>query len=101
RWQSSYGLSVRGAYTFLRTEVLGVDSFPDFTAAPYVVGDPLIRRPKHAGSLDVRYARGRTQLFLTVNGRGETADFEPSFAVAVLTNPGFVVFAAGGSFRVT
>jgi outer membrane receptor protein involved in Fe transport len=40
------------------------------------------------------------QLFLLVNGRNEVADFEPNFAVDVLTNPGFVVFNAGGSFRI-
>jgi outer membrane cobalamin receptor len=27
------------------------------------------------------------------------ADLEPNFAAAVLTNPGFVTLAAGGSFR--
>jgi len=101
RWQSRFGLSVRGAYTFLDTEVLGVDNFPDSTAAPYVVGDPLIRRPRHSGSLDARYTHDRVQMFLTINGRGEMADFEPVFAVDVLSTPGYVVSAIGGSFRIS
>lgn len=101
RWQSSIGLSVRGAYTFLDTEVLGVDDFPNAAPAPYVVGDPLVRRPRHSGSIDARYTHGRVQTFLTVNGRGEMADFEPNFAVAVVTSPGHVVSAIGGSFRIT
>jgi outer membrane receptor protein involved in Fe transport len=101
RWQSRFGLAVRGAYTWLDTEVLGVDDFPTFAPTPYAVGDPLVRRAKHQGSLDLRYSRGRAQLFLIMNGRGEMADLEPNFASAVLTNPGFAVIAAGGSFRVT
>jgi len=40
------------------------------------------------------------QLFLTMNGRGEMADFEPNFAAAVLTSPGYTVFNTGGSFRI-
>jgi outer membrane cobalamin receptor len=101
RWQSRFGLSVRGAYTFLDTEVLGVDNFPDSTAPPYVVGDPLVRRPRHSGSLDARYTHDRVQMFLIINGRGEMADFEPVFAVAVLSTPGYVVSAIGGSYRIT
>jgi outer membrane cobalamin receptor len=99
RWQSHMGLSVRGAYTYLDTEILAVDNTADAVQAPYTVGSPLIRRPKHQGSLDVRYTHTRTQLFLLVNGRNEMADFEPNFAVAVLTCPGYVTLAAGGSFR--
>jgi len=101
RWQTRFGLSVRGAYTYLDTEVLGVDNFPDATAAPYLVGDPLVRRPRHSGSIDARYTHGRLQTFLTINGRGEMADLEPNFAARVLSTPGYVVSAIGGSFRIT
>jgi outer membrane cobalamin receptor len=101
RWQSTFGLAVRGAYTWLDTTILGVDTLPAVAPAPFTVGDPLIRRPAHQGSIDVRYARGRLQAFLVVNGRSRMTDFEPNFASAVLSNPGFVVFAAGGAFRVT
>jgi outer membrane cobalamin receptor len=97
RWQSRFGLSLRGAYTYLDTEVLGVDTVANEAPAPFAVGDPLVRRPRHQGSFDARYARGRAQLFLAVNGRGATTDFEPNYAVAVLTNPGFVTCDAGGS----
>ena len=98
RWQSRFGLSVRGAYTYLDTEVLGVDSYANEAPSPFAVGDPLVRRPRHQGSFDVRYARGRGQLFLAVNGRGATSDFEPNQLIAVLTNPGFATCDAGGSF---
>ena len=92
RWQSAFGLSVRGAYTCLDTEVLGVDNFA-------VVGAAALhgRRSAHPPAAGTRarstcamLATGM-QLFLTINGRGEMADFEPNFAVAVLTSPGYVV----------
>jgi outer membrane receptor protein involved in Fe transport len=100
RWMSPFGLSVRGAYTWMDTEILSVDNVPSDVPAPYSVGDSLLRRPPHQGSIDARYTRGRVLLFTTMNGRGEMADFEPNFASSVLTNPGYVVFAVGGSFRV-
>ena len=100
RWQSRFGLSVRGAYTYLDTEVLGIDDASSEAPSPYEVGDPLVRRPRHAGSLDVRYSRDRLQLFFTLNGKGEMVDFEPNFAVAVLSTPGYVVANLGGSFRI-
>ena len=101
RWLTTFGLSMRAAYTWLDTEVLSVDHAPGAAPAPYVVGDALIRRPRHSGSMDLRYSRGRAQAFLVVNGRGLMADFEPNFASAVLSSEGFVTVAAGGSFRLT
>ena len=101
RWMTPFGLSVRGAYTWMDTQILAVDDVPSGVPAPYSVGDSLIRRPRHQGSIDARYTRGRAVIFATMNGRGEMADFEPNFASSVLTNPGYVVFNLGGSFRVT
>lgn len=100
RWTSTFGISVRGAYTYLDTEVLAIDNIPGQAPAPFDVGDPLIRRPRHQGSLEVSYARGRLSLFLLINGRGETSDFEPNFAAAVLTAPGYSVVSIGGNFRI-
>ena len=101
RWQSKFGLSIRGAYTYLDTEVLGIDDAATAAPPPYVVGDPLVRRPRHSGSFDARYNRDWFQLFFTLNGRGDMADFEPNFAIAVLSSPGYVVANLGGSVRIT
>ena len=52
-----YGFSVRGAYTYLETEVLdnaGNDGFGSFRQ-----GEPLVRRPKHVGSFTLNYAGDR------------------------------------------
>jgi outer membrane cobalamin receptor len=100
RLVTTHGLSVRGAYTWMDTEILSVDNVPSAVPSPYSVGDSLVRRPRHQGSIDARYTRGRAVLFVTMNGRGDMADLEPNFASTVLTNPGFVTFNAGGSFRV-
>jgi outer membrane cobalamin receptor len=99
-WQSHFGVSVRGAFTWLDTEVLGIDNFATAAPPPYAVGDPLVRRPRHQGSLDVRYARNWLQLYLAVNGRGDMSDLEPNFASTTLTNPGYVVADFGGSVRI-
>jgi outer membrane receptor protein involved in Fe transport len=93
-------VSVRGAFTWLDTEVLGIDNFATAAPPPYAVGDPLVRRPRHQGSLDVRYARNWLQLYLAVNGRGDMSDLEPNFASTTLTNPGYVVADFGGSVRI-
>ena len=52
-----YGFSLRGAYTYLETEVLdnaGNDGFGSFRQ-----GEPLVRRPKHVGSFTLNYAGER------------------------------------------
>ena len=66
------GLAARGAWTWLDTEILGVDGLPDAAPAPYTVGDPLVRRPRQQGSLDVTLdAPARAVVFCTINGRGD------------------------------
>lgn len=100
RLLSTAGISVRAAYSWLDTAILEPDNVAVGVPSPYQPGDSLIRRPRHQGSFDVRYASGRVLAFLTMNGRGKMADFEPNFASTVLNNPGFVTFNLGGSFRV-
>lgn len=50
-----HGVSADASYTWLDTKVLhsGFDPSPDATL---VQGGPLLRRPKHSGSLGIRYA---------------------------------------------
>jgi outer membrane cobalamin receptor len=77
-----------------------VNDFPNEAPAPYAVGDQLIRRPRHAGSVDIRYTHDRLLAFFIVNGRGDMSDLEPNFASSILTNPGYVVSSIGGSFKI-
>ncbi len=47
-------VSIRANYTFTDTRILAVDSLR-IAPPPFAVGDPLIRRPRHQGGLDVTY----------------------------------------------
>ena len=58
------------AYTWLDTEVLSVDNVSTEAPAPYDVGDPLLRRPRHQASLAVSWSSASGQAFFTINGRG-------------------------------
>jgi outer membrane receptor protein involved in Fe transport len=95
------GLSVRGAWTFLDTEVLAVDDVPGQAPRPFAVGDPLIRRPRHQGALVITWTGGRASAFLTVHGRGKMADLEPNFGTPVFEAPGYAATGIGASFRVS
>jgi outer membrane cobalamin receptor len=100
-WRSPAGVAVRLAWTFLHTEVLGVDHLPTLAPTPFKVGDPLIRRPGSQGSVELTWAGARAAAFAFVNGRGAMNDIEPNFASTVYTNPGYAVVTLGGSFRLT
>jgi len=95
------GVAVRGSWTWLDTEVLGVDGLPTFAPAPYKVGDQLYRRPPQQGALDVTWTAGRTLVFGTVNGHGTMTDLEPNFGSPTFDNPGYAVASIGTSFRIT
>jgi len=103
RFQPLRDLSIRGGWTFLDTEILAVDNVPGKVPSPFEVGDPLIRRPRQQGSLDVAWTHARMTAFLTLNGRGEMLDIEPNFGNFGGKFPaeGFVTTTFGGSVRIT
>jgi outer membrane cobalamin receptor len=94
------GLAVRLAYTFLDTEVLAIDGLRE-AAPPFHVGDALLRRPRHAASLDVTYARSRLAAFAHAGARTRTLEPEPNFGTfgGLFFNPGYTVVDAGASWR--
>ena len=94
------GLQVRAGYTYLSTRILAVDG-SDTAPVPYVVGDPLIRRPTHQAFVDASFTRGKLDAFLRVNGRGDWLDVDPSFGAfgGTLPAPGYAVADAGASWR--
>jgi vitamin B12 transporter len=99
-WRASPAFAVRGAYTFLDSEILAV-SGSTAAQAPYAVGDPLLRRPRHSGAIDASWSHQRAGAFLQVQTRGETLDAEPSFGPTggLYTNPGHTVVNLGGSWH--
>jgi len=98
--RTPFGLDVRATYTFLDTEILGVDG-AGVAPPPFEVGDPLLRRPRHQGSLDVVFVRGAMTAFGRVGARGRTLDVEPSYGTfgGLYRNPGYSVVDAGATWR--
>lgn len=92
-------LQVGATYTRLSTEILSVDGLAVTAPPPFRVGDPLIRRPPHQGSLDVRYIGRRVSAFATLSSRGRMLDLEPNFGSfgGLFFSPGYAVVDIGGT----
>jgi vitamin B12 transporter len=82
-----FGLTVGGTYTFLETKVLDNGGIGG-TELP--VGAPLIRRPKHSGSLSIDHVweRLHTNLTATFVGAREDLDFR-TFPAPRVTLPSY------------
>lgn len=91
-------LELTGAYTFLDTDILALDGSSEANA-PYTVGQPLLRRPRHSGSYGVTWSHRRLTLNTTAYIRGETLDVEPAFGQPFFANPGYVRADAGFAYR--
>ncbi|MGQ0732820.1 MAG: TonB-dependent receptor [Acidobacteriota bacterium] len=100
-WQATRGLGLRAAYTYLDTAIQAVDGSAQ-APSPYRVGDALLRRPRHQGSITADWTRSRLTAFATLNARGETLDAEPAFGPSggLYVNPGRRVLDSGGAYRV-
>lgn len=100
-WQGAHGVSVRASYTFLDTEIREVDGSAQ-APSPYRVGDALLRRPRHQGSIAATWTGGRFTAFSQLDARGSTLDAEPAFGPSggLYENDGHTVVDLGGSFRV-
>jgi outer membrane receptor protein involved in Fe transport len=99
-WRPSGAVNVRANYTFLDTEILAVSGSAS-APPPYAVGDPLLRRPRHSGSIDATWTASRVSTFAQIQVRGETLDAEPAFGPSggLYTNPGHTVVNLGASWR--
>jgi outer membrane cobalamin receptor len=100
-FRAEWGLTARASYTFLDTAILAVDSLNE-APPPFVVGDPLLRRPRHLAALDLTFARGPLTAFGRVGGRSHTLDVEPTYGTwgGLFTNPGFSSVDVGASWRI-
>lgn len=101
-WRGPHGLLAEAAYTWLDTGVLAVDRSAQ-APSPFAVGDALLRRPRHQGSLNLMWAEGPATAFATLRARGEVLDIEPSFGAfgGLFTAAGFTVLDAGAGWRLT
>lgn len=100
--RAKWGLEVRVAYTLLDTQVLAADG-TRVAPAPFAVGQPLVRRPRHQGSIDMLYTRGRMAAFAQVGARSRVLDVEPSYGAygGLFTNSGYAATSAGVSVRLS
>lgn len=99
-WRVRGGLDVRANYTFLDSEILAVNGL-SIAQTPYAVGDALLRRPRHSGSIDGAWTHPRASAFAQLQMRGEALDAEPAFGPSggLYLNDGHSVVNIGGSFR--
>ena len=93
------GFAVHGTYTFLATEILSVDGL-SLAPVPFRVGDALIRRPRHQGTLNLVYASARLSGFAELTSRSQVLDLEPNFASSLFFDPGYSIVNAGISVPV-
>ena len=100
--RSSWGLDLRLTYTWLHTDILAVDSGHGQAPPPFTVGQPLVRRPTHQGSIDAVLTRGRLTAFAQLGARGRVLDVEPNYGAfgGLFYAPGYAVVGAGATVRV-
>ena len=100
--RTSQGFEARATYTWLHTEVLDLDAASGQAPGPFVPGDPLLRRPRHQGSLQLSFTQPRFSVFTAVGALGSTLDADPSFGTfgGLFDNPSYAVVDLGGSVQV-
>ena len=83
------GWYATGNYTYLRTEV--TDDGGITGQVNFIKGEPLLRRPKHSGSVSIGYAGDRVRAVGTLYVRGESqdVDFSGGFPGVRKTLPGY------------
>lgn len=94
-------LQVSVTYTWLSTAILSTDGLSGVAPPPFVVGDPLIRRPRHQAGFDVRYSARRLSAFAALTLRSQMLDLEPNYGSfgGLFFTPGFAVVDLGASRR--
>jgi outer membrane cobalamin receptor len=101
-WRPVRAFDLKATYTFTSTAVLAVDNSSS-APPPYEVGDPLLRRPPHQGSVDAIVSQPRWSAFAQLMVRGEALDAEPAFGPTggLYWNDGYAVTNLGGTWRIT
>jgi vitamin B12 transporter len=86
---------ISGSYTFVDSLVLETGSAPDPVFAP---GQALFRRPRHSGSLELRWQPGRWTFGATATMVGNRLDSD-FLGLDLTTNPAYSVLDLAVSFR--
>jgi outer membrane cobalamin receptor len=93
------GFEARASYTWLHTEILAVDSTESEAPGGFSIGDALLRRPRHQGSVELSFTQPVFSVFTSIGTRSATLDVDPSFGSCggFFDNPGYAVVNLGGS----
>ncbi|MEO7651299.1 MAG: TonB-dependent receptor, partial [Bryobacteraceae bacterium] len=91
RFRPGSWMMVAGSYTYLDSEVLSLDGGVGLAPQFFRVGQSLLRRPRHSGSIVGSFTHKRVSANLIACMRGETLDTEPNFGASagLFPNPGF------------
>jgi outer membrane receptor protein involved in Fe transport len=106
RVQPIRSLEISGQYTWLDSEILALDGSTQANS-PFLVGQPLIRRPRNAGSYDISWRHGRFRANSNGYARGSVLDLEPNDGAFACTlgmpclfrNHGYFLMNAGFGVR--
>jgi outer membrane receptor protein involved in Fe transport len=93
-------------YTWLNTAVLALNG-SNQAPVPFIVGDPLIRRPRNSAGYDATWTHGRVMLNSNASIRGAVLDLEPNYGSyacelglqCLFWSGGYVDANAGFSYR--
>jgi outer membrane cobalamin receptor len=96
------GFTAAASYAFVHTEVTSTVS----TGAAFQPGQPLLRRPRHSGSMRVGYAVRRVDVHADARFVGQRHDSAflglatlAGTPVDMTVNPGYTVVGLGASYR--
>jgi vitamin B12 transporter len=95
RIRTGFGFTLAGTYTFLDTEVLE----NDIGGTELIVGESLVRRPTHTGSLSIDHVWERLHSNLTATFIGDQKDLDfRSFPAPRVTLPGYTKVDLAASY---
>jgi outer membrane receptor protein involved in Fe transport len=106
RVRPTRSLELAGEYTWLNTAILALDG-SSTVPLPFVVGEPLLRRPRSSGGYEATWTHGRLMLNSNASIRGAVLDLEPNLGTFACTlglqclfrNPGYVDANAGFAYQ--
>lgn len=102
RWQPGRAFSVSAAYTYLKSEILSLNGSAGLAPDFFRVGQELLRRPSHSGTLVGTYTRGRVSANVAGYFRGSVLDVEPNLGASagLFRNPGYTNLGVNLNYRV-
>jgi outer membrane cobalamin receptor len=100
RLRPARSLEFSAHYTRLNSSLLALDG-SSLAQFPFVVGQPLLRRPRNSAAFNATWQRGRLMVNLNGYWRSQVLDVEPNYGASqgLFTNPGYVLVNTGFTYR--